>query len=653
MAMSFLSLFFLLSPLSLFPYPASAIGEDFGFGIGRDIVMHEALAGTPLPAKDADHAPGYIPAPPAPSQAKPPRDDRPNAQPFIDQSGVYASILKKPAPAPSPAFPPGPDSNMGPAPSPDPASLTPIQQACRATNFTELCEASLKESNKVPAEPTATDIIQASIWIANQDLKKAQSMIQAILRGPQNVNLTNAAQNCVEYFQNGEYRIKQTVYALQRGRIKDARTYLSAAHTYEYDVWSALKYVNNSQLVNQTMAFTWSLIQLSSNALSMVKAHDVFGDDMALWGPPQSERNGLWEGESDNMTGFKFDYKVDFGSDPAPEDDGSGKNITGFGEMKPDVTVCKGGTCDFEMIQNAVDAGPTNGNRHVIAIKAGVYDETVRVPLQKKNVVFMGDGMGKTIITGAKNVQTPGVSTYNSATVGVKGDGFMACNLTIQNTAGNLPQQAVAFMSDSDQTVLENCELLGNQDTLYAHTHRQFYKSCRIVGNVDFIFGNSAAIFQDCVILIAPRTVTPEKGETNCVTAHGRIDPAQSEGFVFHNCVINATQDFMPFYLSNPVVHKNYLGRPWKEHSRTVFINCLLGPVIHPEGWSPWSGTQGLATLYYGEFNSTGPGGSVVGRVPWSNQIPPDHVKTYSVENFIQGDEWIPKSSLLSPPLVQ
>ncbi|BBG97086.1 hypothetical protein Prudu_006100 [Prunus dulcis] len=174
--------------------------------------------------------------------------------------------------------------------------------------------------------------------------------------------------------------------------------------------------------------------------------------------------------------------------------------------------------------------------------------------------------------------------------MGVLGDGFMASGLTIQNTAGPDVHQAVAFRSDSDLSVIENCEFLGNQDTLYAHGNRQFYKSCNIQGNVDFIFGNSAAVFQDCNILVRPRQQKPEKGENNAVTAHGRTDPAQSTGFVFQNCLINGTEEYMKLYRSKPQVHKNYLGRPWKEYSRTVFINCNLEALITPEGWMPWSG---------------------------------------------------------------
>ncbi|XP_022150864.1 probable pectinesterase/pectinesterase inhibitor 51 [Momordica charantia] len=249
--------------------------------------------------------------------------------------------------------------------------------------------------------------------------------------------------------------------------------------------------------------------------------------------------------------------------------------------------------------------------------------------------------MGKTVISGSLNVGQPGISTYNSATVGVAGDGFMASGLTIENTAGPDAHQAVAFRSDSDLSVIQNCEFIGNQDTLYAHSLRQFYNSCRILGNVDFIFGNSASIFQDCHILLRPR---PTGGDYP-VTAHGRTDPAQSTGFVFLNCLVNGTEEFMSLYYADPRVHRTFLGRPWKEYSRTVFIHCDLEAVVSPFGWSPWSGEFALNTLFYGEFENFGIGSNLSERVGWSSQIPAEYVSTYSVENFIQGNEWIPLSS--------
>lgn len=220
----------------------------------------------------------------------------------------------------------------------------------------------------------------------------------------------------------------------------------------------------------------------------------------------------------------------------------------------------------------------------------------------------------------------------------------MASGLTFQNTAGSAAHQAVAFRSMSDLSVIENCEFIGNQDTLYAHSLRQYYKSCRIQGNIDFIFGNAAAYFQDCLILVAPQQLDPEKGETNVVTAHSRTDPAQSTGFVFQNCLINGTAEYMALYFSKPSIHRNFLGRPWKEYCRTVFINCTVEALISPEGWLPWNGEFALRTLYYGEYGNIGPGANLSGRVAWSSKIPTEHVQAYSLHNFIQGDEWIPKS---------
>ncbi|KAI7737918.1 hypothetical protein M8C21_027384 [Ambrosia artemisiifolia] len=62
--------------------------------------------------------------------------------------------------------------------------------------------------------------------------------------------------------------------------------------------------------------------------------------------------------------------------------------------------------------------------------------------------MLVGDGIGKTIITGSKSVGG-GVTTFKSATL----DGFIGRGITVRNTAGPQNHQAVALRSGSDLSV--------------------------------------------------------------------------------------------------------------------------------------------------------------------------------------------------------
>lgn len=87
--------------------------------------------------------------------------------------------------------------------------------------------------------------------------------------------------------------------------------------------------------------------------------------------------------------------------------------------VNADATVAADGSGDFTTVVAAVEAAPEKSNkRYVIHIKAGVYRENVEVSKKKKNIMFLGDGRGKTIITGKRNV-VDGSTTFHSATVGI------------------------------------------------------------------------------------------------------------------------------------------------------------------------------------------------------------------------------------------
>ncbi|RIA04596.1 hypothetical protein BRARA_K01158, partial [Brassica rapa] len=214
--------------------------------------------------------------------------------------------------------------------------------------------------------------------------------------------------------------------------------------------------------------------------------------------------------------------------------------------------------------------------------------------------MLRGDGKGRTIITGSRSVGG-GSTTFNSATVAAVGDGFIARGITFRNTAGANNAQAVALRSGSDLSVFYQCSFEGYQDTLYVHSNRQFYRDCDVYGTVDFIFGNAAAVLQNCNIFARrPRS------RTNTITAQGRSDPNQNTGIIIHNSRVTAASDLRPVLGST----KTYLGRPWRQYSRTVFMKTSLDSLIDPRGWLEWDGNFALSTLFYAEFQNTGPGAS-------------------------------------------
>ena len=219
----------------------------------------------------------------------------------------------------------------------------------------------------------------------------------------------------------------------------------------------------------------------------------------------------------------------------------------------------------------------------------------------------------------------------------VDGDGFIAQDIGFQNTAGPQKHQAVALRVGADRSVINRCFIDAYQDTLYAHSNRQFYRDSQITGTVDFIFGNAAVVFQSSK-LVARK---PGNGQKNMVTAQGRTDPNQPTGTSIQKCDVIASSDLEPVKTSV----KSYLGRPWKEYSRTVVMQSNIGDHIDPAGWSVWNDSSyALKTLYYGEYANRGPGAGVSKRVKWAGYhviTSPAEARKFTVAELIQGGTWL------------
>ncbi|XP_065849881.1 pectinesterase/pectinesterase inhibitor PPE8B-like [Euphorbia lathyris] len=309
--------------------------------------------------------------------------------------------------------------------------------------------------------------------------------------------------------------------------------------------------------------------------------------------------------------------------------------------VTPNVVVAADGSGNFSSIMEAIKAAPDYSlSRHVIYVKKGVYKENVEIKKKKWNLMMIGDGMGVTVVSGNRNF-IDSWTTFRSATFAVSGRGFIARDITFENTSGPEKHQAVALRSDSDLSVFYRCEMKGYQDTLYTHTMRQFYRECKISGTVDFIFGDATAVFQNCQIL-AKKGLPNQK---NTITAHGRKDPNQPTGYSIQFCNITADTDLLP--VANTTY--TFLGRPWKNFSRSVFMQSYMSDAIRPEGWLEWNGDMYLDTLYYGEYLNYGPGAGQGKRVKWpgyhifntSNQA-----NNFTVSQFIEGNLWLPSTGV-------
>lgn len=290
------------------------------------------------------------------------------------------------------------------------------------------------------------------------------------------------------------------------------------------------------------------------------------------------------------------------------------------------IVVAKDGSGDFTTVQEAIHSVPDfRKNQTVIFIKKGVYKEKLTLGASKTNVKLIGEDKFTTILTyddyaSKKNRFGENIGTTGSTSFFIFGDDFTAENLTFENAAGPVGQ-AVAVRIDGDKVFFKNCRFLGFQDTLYPHgdRSRQYYRDCYIEGTVDFIFGSSTAVFDNCTIHCK------QKGYITAASTN----ESSPYGFVFIDCTITGE---MP--------NSFYLGRPWRPSAKVVFINCNMSDVIIPAGWNNWGKASNEQTAYYAEYKNKGTGFRPAERVPWSHQLSDQEVERYKI-NSILGD-WQP-----------
>jgi polygalacturonase len=306
--------------------------------------------------------------------------------------------------------------------------------------------------------------------------------------------------------------------------------------------------------------------------------------------------------------------------------------------------VAADGTGDFYSIQRALDAAPKTGA--LVLVAPGTYREVLTINKPNIQLRSADPDASRTVIVNDRSAGANG-GTLHSATVNVTADNFFAENITIENdfnrTHPQMPvgSQALALLITGDRAVLHHVRLLGNQDTLYTGTRncapdgpnciptRQYFSDCFIAGNVDFIFGDSKALFDHCEI-----HSTAHNG--GFLTAQSKHYPEEDSGFVFNHCKLTADTD---------VVGNVFLGRPWRPYATVVYLNTEMGERIDPAGWREWhpGETHSIETAFYAEYNSTGPGAHPKERDPHTHFLTTAEAAQYEASAFLRGnDNWNP-----------
>lgn len=315
-----------------------------------------------------------------------------------------------------------------------------------------------------------------------------------------------------------------------------------------------------------------------------------------------------------------------------------------------DAIVAADGSGDYLTVQEAIDAAPEGrAIPWLIFIKNGEYKGHVDIPKTKPYLHFIGQERDKVIITddrlcGGENA----VNTSVGATVVVNSNDCYFDNLTLENSWGHDKQagpQALALNTLGDRTVFKNVAMLSYQDTWITPStsnYRAYVKDCFIEGAVDFIY-NSGNIYIDNTTLYINR----KSGGYIVAPSHGAD---VKWGYVFMNCTITA-----PGVPSETDV---WLGRPWHNSPKTVFINTIAEVTIPAKGWYP---TMGGLPVLWADYNTMDGNGNPVdlsqredtyyytnedGSKTYGtakNYLTAEEAAQYTVKNVLSGDDnWQP-----------
>ena len=310
--------------------------------------------------------------------------------------------------------------------------------------------------------------------------------------------------------------------------------------------------------------------------------------------------------------------------------------------------VAADGSGQYVTVQEAVDACPADGRRHVIFVKNGVYAERVNLP-KGKLISLLGESIDGVVVTNDRDrgKNSPYKNFRDITTMQCQGDDFYMENLTVANTAGDVGQAEAHFIAGARQ-VYRHCRFTGFQDTQRTKNGASAYLTdCWIEGAVDFIYGDGLMYYDHCTLRSVRGggylTAPAECAFTDSVPASD--GHPLHYGYIFRSCRLTADRD-VP-------AGSYYLGRPWKEGCAAYFLACELGTHINSRGWHEWDGRELEADFAeWGSRDAEGRPVDTSGRVAWSRRLAEADVRRLTPESVFARlktcEGWLPAEFLHS-----
>lgn len=263
-----------------------------------------------------------------------------------------------------------------------------VKKWCSQTPHPQPCEYFLSHNPSKTPIKQKSDFLKVSKQLALERGSKALGNVLSLGLKCRNAREKAAWADCLELYQETISRINKTVNPSSKCTQTDAQTWLSTALTNLETCREGFIELGVSDYVLPLM--TNNVSKLISNTLAINHVPHTDYQPSYRGGFPTWVKGG--------------DRKLLQSSSPASQ---------------ANIVVAQDGSGKYKTIQEAITAASerSGSGRYVIYVKAGTYKENVEIKL--KNIMLVGDGIGKTIITGSKSVGG-GSTTFNSATLGKK-----------------------------------------------------------------------------------------------------------------------------------------------------------------------------------------------------------------------------------------